>query len=190
MQQLIDQLETQVDFHLMEAITRFQNLDNDTLLKPSVSGGWSIAQCLEHLNRYGHYYLPEIRSRLELNKSKSNDDVTFRSTWLGSYFTKMMDPRTGTKKIKAFKEYKPAPDLDAHAVVSEFISQQETLLQLLRASRSSDLEKIRIPISIAKFIRLKLGDVFQFIIAHNERHVRQAMRNLPARAAIFENRSL
>jgi hypothetical protein len=80
--------------------------------------------------------------------------------------------------MKTFKAYTPPPSLDAYAVVAEFIQQQETLLSYLRQAHDSDLNKIRIPVSIAKFIRLKLGDVFQFIIMHNERHLLQAKNNL------------
>jgi hypothetical protein len=59
-------------------------------------------------------------------------------------------------------------------VVSEFIRQQEHLLQLIRISRKRDLNKIKIPISLTKYIRINLGDTLRFIVAHNERHMRQA----------------
>lgn len=176
---LIDQLEATTESHLGEAIRHFQNLDTATLLKPAADGGWSIAQCLEHLNRYGDHYLSEIKKGIARYNGHGSRNPVFNSTWMGSYFTKMMDPETGKRKIKAFKEYKPVRELDAHAVVARFIAQQEELLKLLDASRTVDLNTIRIPVSIARFIRLRLGDVLGFFIAHNERHIRQAKRNLP-----------
>jgi len=172
---LLEALELQTESHLHEAIRSFQNLNGKKLLQPAINGGWSIAQCLEHLNRYGSYYLPEIEQGLKKDYPSNGE---FTSTWLGRYFTKMMSPDSGKKKIKAFKEYSPPPNLDAYAVVAEFIHQQETLLKYLRLARSKDLNKIKIAISIAKWIKLRLGDTFQFIIAHNERHLRQAKRNL------------
>jgi uncharacterized damage-inducible protein DinB len=173
---LLDALHLTVDSHLQATIQTFQNLTVDQLLKQPVSGGWSAAQCFEHLNQYGHYYLPQIHKSLEGNTSLNSGD-TFKSTWLGSYFTKMMDPDTGKKKIKTFKEYVPKSELDAHAVIAEFIRQQETMLKYLHEAQSADLNR-RIPISLTKLIRLKLGDVFQFVIAHNARHVAQAKRAL------------
>lgn len=172
---LLENLEARVEGHLAEAIKIFQNLPEEALLKPSATGGWSIAQCLDHLNRYGHYYLPQIRTGLD---KKIHGGNTFKSTWLGSYFTKMMEPATGTKKVKAFKAYIPPAQLDAHAVVAEFIAQQEKLLSYLKQARVTDLNAVKIPVSIAKWIRLRLGDVFQFVIAHNERHMLQAKRNI------------
>jgi uncharacterized damage-inducible protein DinB len=175
--QLVDTLENKVEIHLEQALRVFENLDPDQMLRPAVNGGWSIAQCLEHLNSYGHYYLPLIGSGLSQANGQPAAD-TFQSTWLGRYLTRSMDPDTGKKKSKAFQAYIPAPDLDAAAVVAEFIRQQKALLQYLAQSRRADLNAVKIPISIARWIKLRLGDVLQFLIAHNERHLRQANRNL------------
>ena len=62
------------------------------------------------------------------------------------------------------------------------------MLQLLEEAKSVDLNAVRIPISIAKFIKLKLGDVFMFLIAHNLRHVKQAERAIAA-ATLSKNDS-
>lgn len=174
--QLFNTLEATVEGHLQQAL-QLQNQHTGVLLKPAPNGGWSVVQCLEHLNRYGHYYLPAIHKQLAASNGNSNGD-TFTSTWLGNYFTRMMDPQTGKKKYKAFKEYIPPANLDAHAIIAEFIHQQETLLAIIAKSRQADITSIKIPISIAKFIKLRLGDVLQFIIAHNERHMQQANNNL------------
>lgn len=174
--QLIESLESKIEKHLQIAIHTFQNLNEAVLLEIPENGGWNIAQCFEHLNSYGRYYLPQIKNGLAKNPERSLSS-TFKSTWLGGYFTKMMQP-SNTKKYKAFKDHIPAVKLEAHHVLAEFIEQQETLLTYLRQARNADLDKIRIPISITKWIRLKLGDVFQFIIAHDERHIQQAERIL------------
>ncbi len=52
------------------------------------------------------------------------------------------------------------------------------LLVLVERFREINLNKAKVSISIAKFIRLKLGDVFNLLIAHNHRHVLQAGRAL------------
>jgi len=174
---LLDTLENRVEGHLQQAIQIFQNLPAATLLQPAATGGWSIAQCLQHLNAYGHYYLPAIANGLTQNAGKAAA-ATFTSTWLGSYFTRIMDPATNQKKYKAFKAYNPPLNLDAHAVVAEFIQQQEALLLYLKSARSADLNTIKISVSIARWLKLRLGDVLQFVIAHNQRHMLQAQRNL------------
>jgi hypothetical protein len=172
---LLNELEGKVEHHLQIATRDFQNMSAEELLTPGEHGGWSIAQCLEHLNRYGQYYLPTIKRALDQKNIRSSGQQ-FKSGWFGNYFTRMMNPETGKRKIKAFINYVPPQQLDAHAVVAEFIEQQETLLAYLKRAATSDLNGTRIPISIAKWLRLKFGDVLQFVIAHNERHVQQALR--------------
>ena len=171
-QELITTLSNRVESHTGAAVSIFQNLTESELSKPSVAGGWSVAQCLGHLNSYGNYYLPKLRG--VLSSAPQSNTLVFKSGFLGNYFTNMMEP--SDKKYKAMKGHIPNTGLAAHAVVAEFIKQQEELLKLLEMANSRLLDK-RIPISISKLIRLKTGDVFRFLIAHNDRHVQQALRN-------------
>ena len=172
--ELLERLEAQVEQHLRFSIEQMQNASEDVLNRPSATGGWSITQCLWHLNSYGLYYLPLMERKM---KQSMYPVEYFTSTWLGDYFIKMMLPETG-KKYKAFKDHVPPPQLNAYVEVAEFIRQQEELLRLIKIARHADLNRIKIPISIFKWVSIRLGDVFQFIIAHDERHLQQAARNL------------
>lgn len=80
------------------------------------------------------------------------------------------------KKMSAPKNHTPDANLNCAKVVSEFIDQQKKMLPLLEKARKIDLNRAKIPISIAKFIKLKLGDVFMFLHAHHLRHIAQAER--------------
>ncbi len=174
---LLNHLENQVESHLQQAIREYQNLSDEILLMPSNMGGWSIAECLYHLNTYGNYYLPLFENGLQNSPNNPNANI-IKSSWLGRKCIESMNPETGKKKHKAFKAYIPPIDLDAKATVSAFINQQERMLKILATARTKDIQQIKIPISIAKFLKLNLGDALQFLIVHNERHVQQANRNL------------
>ena len=174
---LLSSLEQEVEKHLAEAVSVFQNLPEETLLKPAPDGGWSMAQCLAHLNSYGRFYLPAITYAIN-HPAVNATNENFKSGWLGNYFTQMMQPGNSTKKYKSPKDHSPTPDLDARAVVAEFIQQQEQLMRCLRKAKATDINATRVPVSISKWIRLKLGDTFRFLIAHNERHMLQAKRHL------------
>ena len=178
---LLEKLFNQTEEQLACAVHTFQNLPVETMLRPGENNGWSIAQCMEHLNRYGAYYLPEIKSALVRAKLRRNATI-FRSSWLGNYFTLMMDPSTGVKKVKAFKDYVPDRHLDVAAVTAEYIRQLEELTIYLRQAYGTDLAGARVPVSIARVIRLRLGDVLRFVVAHNERHFRQMKRALQPQA--------
>jgi uncharacterized damage-inducible protein DinB len=173
---LLIQLESQVEQHLELAIHLFQNQETAVLLKQPHSTAWSIAQCLWHLNSYGHFYLPHIQQVL----ASTNASPNYKSGWLGAYFIKMMKPGANKQKFKALKNHIPPPIPDAYAVVAEFIEQQETLLRYVKQAFHADLNK-RLPISITNLITLKLGDVLQFVVTHDERHLQQALKNIDQR---------
>ena len=63
-------------------------------------------------------------------------------------------------------------------MLSEFINHQHHLLNLLQIARTANLEYNRVPISLTKLIKLKLGDTFRFFIAHEQRHFLQIERTL------------
>ena len=64
------------------------------------------------------------------------------------------------------------------ATVDRFLQQQETLKGLLNDARQADLTNTTVPLSLARFIRLRLGDTLRFFIYHIERHVVQAEKVL------------
>ncbi len=172
---LLRELHEKTETFLQEAISEWQMMPAEVLLMQPSANKWSAAQCLEHLNSYGRYYLPAIENAIVEAREKGKLPApSFNSGWLGNYFTNMMKPSPKMKKMASPKDHLPKANLNAVAVISEFIDQQEKLLKLLELSRDVDLNKTTVAISIAKFIKLKLGDVFLFLLAHNERHIVQA----------------
>lgn len=153
--------------------------DPEILLTQPGEGKWSVIQVIEHLNSYGRYYLPLIERSLNTQKYPAKE--IYNSGWLGDYFTKSMQPKEGNKvtnKMQAPKNHRPSPDLDSKTVIDEFLAQEHLLLKLLQEAAGNNMEKIRIPISIAKFIRIQLGDTFRFLIAHHQRHFVQVSNTL------------
>lgn len=140
---------------------------------------WSALECLEHLNRYGEFYHPEIRRRIEATPHRTNTD-TFTSSRLGHYFASGMKPGPKTRKVSTFKNMDPHRDELGLDVVDTFIRQQEDLLELLEVARSVDLTRTKTGISITNLIKLRLGDTLRVVIYHNWRHMEQAQRALAA----------
>lgn len=181
-QTLTDSLIDQTDAFLNKAVSEWQMLPHHQFAYKGSPEKWSAKQCLMHLNSYGRYYLPKMEKAIEeAIQRQQKPAIRFTAGWLGNYFTRMMLPKeTGlpAKKMSAPKEHTPISNEDSYAVIAEFIEQQEKLLRLLRKAKQVDLNRVRIPISIATFIKLKLGDSFLFLIAHNYRHILQAERAL------------
>ncbi len=156
----------------MNDVQSFKQLSTENLnLKPSAES-WSILECIEHLNRYGDFYIPEIKKRIE--DSKHNKSDTFKSGILGNYFAKSMLPKEKLNKMKTFASMNPNNSSLDRSVLDKFIHQQEVILELLTKARNTNLSRVKTSISISKWIKLRLGDTFRVVIYHNLRHIIQA----------------
>lgn len=169
-------LENQVDAQCERTIQHFQALSEAQLTSAPTEGGWSVADCLWHLNSYSEYYLPAIRKAIQ--QAGNDRFTTFSPSWFGAWFTKMMQPGKG--RFKAMTKHRPPAHLSGAEEVARFLQHQEELLDLLRQSDRLNLNTIKVPISIAAWFKLPLGDVFEFLIAHQERHLQQAERVISA----------
>lgn len=155
----------------------FLEFSNEELNFKQSPESWSILECLEHLNRYGRFYLHEIDSRMKNEIfSHVKSDVIFKSGWLGNYFADSMVPKSTMKKMKTFKSMNPMNSVLDKSVIHEFINQQKKMLDLLEKAETKNLSKIKCGITITKLLKLRLGDTFRFVIYHNERHLLQAKR--------------
>ena len=177
---LIAELKEDVQ-HIVEAAEHIRKADKNKLVYQVNKDKWSVIQILEHINAYGRYYLPAIAKALEADKSQRK--AWFESGFWGNYFTNSMKPTNVHEiknKMKAMKAYSFPNSLNVEQVENEFIQQQHILLGLLDKAKDKDLNAIRIPITITSLIKLKLGDIFRFLIAHEQRHMIQARNTLKA----------
>ncbi len=153
---------------------RLRSLDERTLNHKEHEDRWSILECIEHLNLYGDYYLPEIEKALS---SGGTSRVFFKSGLLGGFFARLMRSRNGKiTPMKSPVDKDPTGDDLSSLNIDRFLKQQELLTSLLKQARSSDLTGTKVPISIARFVRLRLGDTLRFFVYHIERHIFQAER--------------
>lgn len=164
---------------LIQEAESFGQQSEEVLNYKQDASSWSILECLEHLNLYGRFYIPEIKNRIsEQSRSlqKGKKEEVFKSGWLGNYFANSMLPKAKLNKMKTFQNMNPLNSKLDKTVIHEFVNQQAQMLQLLEDARKISLNRTKTSISISKLIKLKLGDTFRFVIYHNQRHVAQALR--------------
>ncbi|WP_347219466.1 DinB family protein [Chryseobacterium sp.] len=172
---LLEELKSKTIHHLQFAETLLLKPENELNFRISADS-WSVLECLEHLNRYGDFYIPEISHKISSSVTTPKPD--FKPGILGNYFAKSMLPKEKLNKMKTLKAMNPIHSELNKEVVNEFIKHQQQLLDLLDRAGNIDLEKTKTAISISKLITLKLGDTFRFVTYHNARHVVQAERVL------------
>jgi len=156
---------------LLNEAEKLKACDDATLNRRSNESSWSILECLEHLNLYGDFYLPQIEEKIR--RTTTTSEPAFRSGRLGNYFAQSMLPKEKLNKMKTFKDKNPIHSKLDRAVIDRFIGQQVRLLDLLDRSRRVSLNKVRIETTLTRLIRLKLGDAFSFLINHMIRHFSQ-----------------
>jgi hypothetical protein len=169
--QLLEELTT-ITRNNIEIGNSFKANNPKTLNWRQSEKSWSILECLEHLNRYGDFYLPELNRCIAKARYKK-PRLFYKTGVLGGYFARMMKAASQTK-INSLKSYNPIGSQLDQGVLDVFITQQETLLLILDQAQQVDLIKNKTAISLSRLIRLQLGDTLSFLIYHNERHIKQA----------------
>lgn len=172
--------ELKGDVHkIIASAEQMRGADKGKLIYQCDKNSWSVVQVIEHLNSYSRYYLTQIdRALSEMNDTRN---AWFNTGFWGDYFTKMMKPTNVFEvknRMKAMKKYTFPNSLNVNSVFDEFMKHQEKLLQLLDASKDRDLNSIKVPITMSKYIKFKLGDTFRFLIAHEQRHMVQARNTM------------
>lgn len=184
-------MKTQSENLILDLIeTTRQNLNFVELLKQKKdaelnwkenSESWSVLECLEHLNLYGHFYILAIEKTI-LNSNFKNE-IEFKSGILGNYFAEIILPKKKLNKMKTFKDKNPLNSNLNRNVIDEFLNQQIKTIDLLNNSKTVSLNKNKVEITLTKWIKLKLGDTFRFVINHNVRHIKQIANNIKAQTS-------
>ena len=171
--------KTKENIYLAEALKAKSDSELNWRSAPT---SWSILECLEHLNLYGDFYLPEIERVIQ--KATIKSDPVFKSVFLGNYFAESMLPKEKVNKMKTFKDKNPLNSNLSRITIDRFINQQKKMLEFLNQSRTISLNKEKTQISITRWIKLKIGDTFLFVINHNIRHLKQIESVIDLKTAI------
>jgi hypothetical protein len=165
--------------NIQQATSWMSKLSENQLNWRPNPGIWSISEVLAHLNSYAKYYHPAIQRKIEITRFRTArfDFVSSplgRSAWKSMKLGRLNNVK---RKFNAPKGHNPT--IDANLVtgkdVEEFVTQQKELLQIIDNSQEVNVRKVKVPISISKIVRLRLGDALLFITYHNERHIQQIL---------------
>ena len=185
-----DELTTELLKLRVLAQQRFRTLSEAQLNRRPSPSRWSAGQCLEHLNIVGGHYLPEIRARLGRAQARgSQPAASVKHGFVGARLVaRMRAPTTGLggQLLTSPQRYAPTGHRLTRTVAEGFSRQLDELLRLTLLARQVNANTVRIPHPLLPLLRLRLTDTFEFLLAHIQRHLRQAeavLANLPAESA-------
>jgi len=160
------------------AAKEFRKLNEAKLNFKEAPEKWSVLECIEHLNLYGDFYLPELEKAIH-QKNGQERNLTYRSGVIGNWFANLMKVKNGKiVKMKTPGDKNPLGSELTVLTIDRFLKQLEMLKALLEQARTRDLTHTKVPISLTKLVKLRLGDTFRFFVYHIERHIAQARKNL------------
>ena len=166
--------------------SNLKHLKNNQLNWKPNTQTWSINEVLCHLNKYAFYYHNAFITKI--NATKFNEPKSqFISSPLGKSAWKSMKLGAANnikRKFQSPKNYNPTlnSELVSEKEVNNFETNQIQLLEIIESAKKVNIQRVKIPLSISKFIRLKLGDALLFITYHNERHIQQIKNLIEHRA--------
>ncbi len=171
--QLLTDLKRKTAFCNKEA-KRLLKLNETRLNHKESVHSWSALQCLDHLNKYGDFYLMEMEKAIHASSKPSVKK--FSPGFLGNIFAKSMIAQPKTTTMQSPKNMEPATSSLTKDVINTFLGQQKEFIRLLELCPQKNLNKIKVKITLSKWIKLKLGDTLRITIFHNERHILQALK--------------
>lgn len=161
---------------------KFSHLSSEQKNWKPAENTWTVQEIFAHLNKYAHFYHLTFLNRI--NKTRFVEPKEFyqssplgRSAWNSM---KLGNAKNVKRKFKAARNYNPIfePDLMHENDIQLFEDGQKDLLEIIEKAGSVNIRKVKVPISMSKIIKLRLGDALLFVVYHNERHMQQAINVL------------
>lgn len=179
---LIQQLEFDLKEQLDQVRTLIAPLPEAALRARPAMDKWNILECFAHLNALTEAYLPNIEASIHKAKARKwASQEMLRSTWAGRNAIQRVNPATLTnKKRKAHKRLNFSHQPIGPEEIKRFLILSERLMRNIGLAREVDLNQPKIKMAYRRFSTLNLGELFQYLVKHIQRHLIQIKNLAPA----------
>jgi hypothetical protein len=159
-------------------VQKFGALSKEQLFAQPDPKRWSIAQNLQHLIQVNESYFP-IFNRLEkgtLSKAFLGNFAFFINLFGKMIYQSVSDG--GKKKVKTFPLWEPKIQEKEEGIIEKFLEQQEALKQWIDRLEPYVEREAVIHSPANKLIVYTLPQALDIIVAHERRHLDQALHVL------------
>ena len=166
------------------AQTRLRRLSDrvseDAWTRHPESGGWSAADCVEHLNLTSRAYLPLFRDAIvKARQFRGGPVAHYRIDALGWFMTRMVGPmrhvgKTRLMKIKTMPPFIPKGGQSRTELLSDFVRLQADIITQIRTADGLPLDKIKIVSPFGSRIKYNAYSAMVIVSRHEHRHIDQA----------------
>jgi len=136
-------------------------------------GRWSVGENVSHLRTLNTRYLEAVDRAIADARARGRTGFgAYRPGLVGGFMTRLMEPPV-KRRIKTFPVFVTGGAHDWAAELAGYHATHEALEARLHAAGGIDLNRARVVSPATKLLRLKLGDVFALLLAHDRRHLWQ-----------------
>ena len=137
---------------------------------------WSIADCVEHLNRTASAFLPLLRAGLGQAEGDRSPDRTYRRDPMGWLLSVIMPPPVRFARVKTTAPFEPGGQEDSAELVRTFERLQDEQIACLRAADGLPLNRIRLRSPFDARTQYNAYSCLVILPRHQHRHLWQAER--------------
>jgi hypothetical protein len=165
------ELKQQFDACSLEARNLMESLPETELQQRPARGGWSVAECIQHLTLTNHLYIPILFDALTLAPEGKGP---YKMDWKGRLLKWILEPPYRSK-VKTMPSLEPRIG-NIHAVLPDFLASQQGFLDAMAQWHGVALDKVLITSPFKKSLRYNIYSLFNVVAAHQRHHLWQAQR--------------
>jgi hypothetical protein len=142
-------------------------------------GRWSVAECVDHLNKTSEAYLPQLRMVIREGggaRTLAQRERRFRRDPVGWLLSVTMPPPVRYIRMKTARPFAPTGLIPPPELVARFRELQQEQVGLLEAADGLPLHRLRILSPFDARLRYNLYSCFVILPRHQHRHLWQAER--------------
>lgn len=177
----LEAIATELDEATRRAEAIVSQSSEDRLTKRPPDGGWSAAECIEHLNLTSQAILPRLDQALA-GRPAVRLPARLRRDLIGWLIWKGVQP-SGKMKAKTSPSFIPGSGRSVGEILAEFRELQTSLLERLRTADGVAVDRIKIGSPFNERVRYSAYSAFSVLAAHEHRHLAQAEQAVAAVAA-------
>ena len=180
-------LHADLDRYQRDVLEGWRARGDEALTRRPGPRKWCAVDCLEHVRRANALYLNHLERAVAQAEQRGRRAVeSYRPGAVGARMRAGMAPREAAGdgrprialKVRTFKSFDPAtqgPPMSPTEALAHFSDQLERWRGVLERMERVDLN-VRSNTLLGPFLRLKIGDVARYLVAHTDRHLVQADR--------------
>ena len=160
--------------------------ENDLLRSPA-KGGWSAAECLEHMTITSNRFLPTFaQAREKAVRESLHSSAPYSLDIVGGIFLKILEPpvRFGAP---APANLLPATPTSAKAALEAFLDSQNRIVKELDQSEGISMVNVKVTSPASSLVKYNLYSAYRILAAHQRRHLAQAAKALPQTTPLRRN---